>query len=798
MTAAPDDPFVDPRPRRRWRLRVIAVGAVVLLVALAAAALWRATRYPAVSGEQAVAGIDGPIEILRGTYGIPHIFATTPRDAYFGLGFCEAQDRTFQLEIFRRAASGTLAEALGEGVLDLDRFARTVGFRRIAERQIANAPPEALALAQAFCDGINEGNRSLRWLPPDMAAAGVAPGRWEPIDCMALARLLSWGLAEGARSSALFARLAARLGPERALLLLPPVPEAPPLDRADAPPVPAPGGLLAAGERLAERFLPRPACSSWVVGASRAAAGAPIFAYDSHQGGARIPGEVYLAHLVGGDRLDVAGGMLVGLPGVYAGATREIAFAPTNLGGQAQDLIEVDLDTTAVMARVERIAVRGRAEPVALEIRETAYGPLVAEAVGLPAAAAGSRRAFALRWAGARPELRLDGYVTMPLARTWEEFRACLAAFEGAAQHYAFASAGGTIAYQVTGPLPRRAAAPPPWPRRAAEVPVEPEPLLTLDELPHLVRPRDDFIATANHRPHRADRPHYLGRAFVPPARHDRLVELLEASGPGATRASLEAAGQDLVSTFARRAAPALAAALSAARTEDARWVGARLRGWDHRLAAEALEPLLFHGLVRETARAALEDDLGDLLVPWASAQELAEERLGAIFADPASPFWDDVRTPAVESRGEVVERAALASLALLEEKLGRERSSWRWDRLHRVVFESYLHDVTGALDLGPFGVPGDDATPFRFGHRILTDPFKVEVVTLMRMVADLGDPSAIWVSASTGASGWPWHPHWKDQVPLFLEGERVRLPRNRDEIRATCEKRLVLAPRER
>src|SRR5262249_29766312 len=175
-----------PRPRRLRR--VLSVIALIIVVVLAAA-IARARRFPRTTGTIEVAGIDGPIEILRGPYGVPHVIAKTARDAYFGLGFCEAQDRTLQLELFRRAASGRLAELIGEGGVGLDRFSHTIGFHKIAERQIANSSPRARELTVAFTDGINAGLRSLRATPPELALLGDEPAAWEPLDCMAVARL---------------------------------------------------------------------------------------------------------------------------------------------------------------------------------------------------------------------------------------------------------------------------------------------------------------------------------------------------------------------------------------------------------------------------------------------------------------------------------------------------------------------------------------------------------------------------------------------------------------------------------
>ncbi len=796
-----------------WRRR-LARAALVLLVAIAAAlgyAAWRATRWPEVSGARTVAGsgLAAPIEIVRGPHGVPHVFAASAADAYFGMGYCQAQDRTLQLEIFRRASRSRLAEILGEEVLPIDRLTATLDFRGIAARQMEGASPRAKALAKAYTDGINAGLRSLSHTPPELALLGVQPEPWDPLDCMALARLLSWNLAEDHRAELLFARIRERIGDERAIALLPTSAQPAREDRALGPLPTAP--LFADAARAARRvgLDAGAACSNWIVGGERSRSGKPLYGYDAHQGGARIPGEVYLIHLVGGAELDVLGGVIIGLPGIYAGVTRETAFSPTNLGGDAQDLFVLDVDparpehyrvageseSLPFARRTVTIPVRGRKEPLRLDVRDTEFGPVVSELFPANAAAPASR-VLALRWVGARPELRVDGYLTMPLARDWTEFRECLAAFETAGQHFSFAGADGTIAYQVIGPLPRRTAPSSPWPVAPASLAEAKPPLLTLDELPHLVRPPDGFIVTANHRPARCGKPYYLGRTYVPPARHDRYVEMLVERKEPLGLDDMIAANRDLRSAFASRMAPLYAKVLAGAAAADARWVGESLAAWDFRMGGAAVEPLLFHALWDESMRAILEDDLGDLLPEYLGRAEHSKERLSEIIESETSPFFDDARTlAAVETRAAIVERAALAGLRMLEGRLGKDRSAWRWDALHTVTLQHYVHGLTTALDQGPFPVAGDDDTPFRFGEQPFGAPFEVGVVSLIRLFADLGDTSAVHAAISTGQQGWPLHRHFKDQVPLWLKGDLIRIPRERDAILREAEAVLKLSP---
>ena len=121
-------------------------------------------RLPTVSGEIAVPGLDAPVTIRRDRYGVPHITAETEHDAWYALGFCQGQDRAFQLEMVMRLARGTVAELTGRAGLDLDRLSRRIGFRRSAERQLPRLDPDARAILDAFAQGVTMGaTRGWMW-----------------------------------------------------------------------------------------------------------------------------------------------------------------------------------------------------------------------------------------------------------------------------------------------------------------------------------------------------------------------------------------------------------------------------------------------------------------------------------------------------------------------------------------------------------------------------------------------------------------------------------------------------------
>jgi len=139
----------------RWLVRVVVGIVSVLLLGAGAGYVYLRQSLPKVEGEFRLAGITAPVEIQRDRYGIPHIRAQTLEDAVFGLGFAHAQDRLWQMEMNRRIAAGRVAEILGPGALENDRFLRTLGVRRAAEANLRHIDAETRRQLDAYAAGVN-------------------------------------------------------------------------------------------------------------------------------------------------------------------------------------------------------------------------------------------------------------------------------------------------------------------------------------------------------------------------------------------------------------------------------------------------------------------------------------------------------------------------------------------------------------------------------------------------------------------------------------------------------------------
>ncbi|HSL99874.1 MAG TPA: penicillin acylase family protein, partial [Candidatus Limnocylindria bacterium] len=154
------------------------------------------SSVPQREGELAVAGLSAPVEIVRDTYGIPHITASNDHDLYFAQGFVHAQDRLFQMDMERRLARGELSEIYGDKAFPADRLFRHLGFAARAPGIFASLPEKTKEIVQAYCEGVNAAMAALRAWPVEFRLLRTPPREFLPEDVAAIGLLKSFGLAQ--------------------------------------------------------------------------------------------------------------------------------------------------------------------------------------------------------------------------------------------------------------------------------------------------------------------------------------------------------------------------------------------------------------------------------------------------------------------------------------------------------------------------------------------------------------------------------------------------------------------------
>ena len=134
---------------------------------------------PQTSGTITVTGLSAPVRVVRDRHGVPHIYAQNPSDLFTAQGFVQAQDRLFQMDLWRRASQGRLAEILGANFGDRDTMTRRIQYRGDLAAEWASYGTDAKAIAGAFVRGINAYVSMARERPPEeFAIAGWPPSYW--------------------------------------------------------------------------------------------------------------------------------------------------------------------------------------------------------------------------------------------------------------------------------------------------------------------------------------------------------------------------------------------------------------------------------------------------------------------------------------------------------------------------------------------------------------------------------------------------------------------------------------------
>ncbi len=592
---------------RRWLGWVIAAGAVLFLAALLFGAwLWLTRQpYPQTRGRVRVQGLSAPVEILRDRYGVPHIYARTAEDLFFAQGFVHAQDRFWQMEFWRRISSGRLSELFGKSTLETDKFLRTLGLYRVAQREVELLSPETRRCLEAYAAGVNAyalkrrpARLGLEFALLALQGVKVRIQPWTPADSIAWGKMMAYDLGGNYETERLHLDILRSAGrPLWASFFAPYRPDMPfTVDDTELRKMlGAALGLSGwAGQSNSEaRGLGQPVGSNnWVVSGRRTASGKPLLANDMHLS-IQMPSIWYeiALHGVAEDGsvkrtaacpFQLRGLSFPGTPGVIAGHNDRIAWGHTNLGGDVQDFYverinpdnpeqyEVNGRWVDMEVRVETIRVRKADEPVVLRVRATRHGPILSDrslwsdlngftaTPGAEFPAGVGLTAVSLRWTALEPGRLFEAVIRLDRASDFREFRDALRYWDVPAQNIVYADVEGNIGYQVPGRQPIRAhghglAPAPGWTDQ-----YEWTGYIPFDRLPYLFNPEKGYIVTANAPVVGPAYPYFLGSDFLFGERARRIRELIEADADGITIQDMQRIHADVYDQDAAELVPYL------------------------------------------------------------------------------------------------------------------------------------------------------------------------------------------------------------------------------------------------
>jgi penicillin amidase len=704
-----------------------------------------------IDGEIAIprsSGLRSDVRVARDEWGIPHITADSPDDLFFAQGYVAAQDRLWQMEIWRRTAEGRLAEISGSRAVAGDRLARLLKYRGpVDDRELTAYHPDARRLMTAFVNGVNTfiAQHQTR-LPIEFVLTGITPDPWT-IETLTL-RQIAFG---DATAELQLARSVAALGVAEANRRRNPdpwdeltIPAG--LDVASitndavaaartAGRVPAPD-LLPAFRPYAKpdpleapAYAVDPGSNNWVISGTLSATGKPVVANDPHRE-VTLPSLRYITHLTA-PGWNVIGAVEPPFLGVALGHNDFIGWGLTIVGTDQHDVYveevnpananEVRFGTGWEPLRIVREEIRVKnAAPVQIELKFSRHGPIFFEDRE-------RRRAYALRSALGEPGTApyLAG-LRLSQAKSCREFLDAAAFWNAPSENLICGDVQGNIAWRASALTPNRKG----WTGR---LPVPGTGMFEWQgfrtDLPSDYNPPSGVIATANHN--------IQPKGYSPPimfktgdTRFERITRLRQLLVPG-RQYTLEDHQRMQHDAFSLRAAADLP----------------RFRGWTSQDAAV------------ERARA--------LLAAWDAVYR--RDSIEAAIYETWRALPTDLDSAA----------ALRTAISRLEAAQGNDWSSWRWGRMHARAFP---HPLVRAFDLQAIERPGGAGTVAADGASY-------------REILDVANWDRSLATNTPGQSGQPESPFYGNLLPLWSENRYFPLAFSRPAVDAHTKHRLLLRP---
>lgn len=768
-------------------------------------------------------GLKEPVEIVRDQWGINHIYANNQHDLFFAQGYAAAADRLFQFEIWRRQATGTVAEILGERELKRDIGTRLFQFRGDMETEMNHYHEDGVEIITAYTDGVNayieEVLQNPDSLPIEFRILNIMPQKWTPEVVISRHQ----GLLGNINDELQIGRVVAKLGPEKAKELFWLHPKEPDLTidkkinkellsqdilelynayRKSVKFAPEDIKPEYRGQEVANLLIENQeknrdslsiGSNNWVVNGTRTKDGNTSMANDPHRTIA-VPSLRYMAHLVA-PGWNVIGGGEPEIPGISIGHNEYGAWGLTVFETDGEDLYVYELNPdnpnqykyknqwVDMKTIQETIKIKGQKDTI-VNLHYTQHGPVTLIDKE-------NNVAYAVRCAWLEPggspylaSLRMDQ------AKNWEEFREACNYSHIPGENMVWADKEGNIGWQAVGIAPIRR-------NFSGLIPVpgdgtyEWDGYLPIVEKPNDHNPDKGFIATANQNVTPPDYEHWdaIGFSWSDPYRGNRIEEVLS-SKSDFTMEDFKTLQTDYLSLPAKELVPLLNNI-----TLDGIYLEAktRLEDWDFRLNPNSIPAAIY---------VAWEDSLSemmeDLVIPEEAKSIMTYLQLKTIIDYVSSP-QTVFGANAEKKRDALLKNSFQKAIDNLENRLGPDMEKWQYgqEKNKHIYLEHALGKVVKKtmrdtlFNLGPLPRGGNGTTPGSTGGNL-----NQSSGASFRMIVNTGDWDKAQATNGPGQSGNPESPFYRNLFEPWAKDQYFPVYYSKQKVDSVAIERKTLLPR--
>ena len=752
-------------------------------------------------------GLQAPVEVLRDKWGINHIYAGNQHDLFFVQGYCAAKDRLFQFEIWRRQATGTVAELLGLQELKRDIGARLFKFRGNMDKEFRHYHKDGILIIDAYTAGVNayidETLKNPDLLPAEFKILGIKPGKWTPEVVISRHQGLKGNVAEELEMG----KAVSIAGADKVKEMMWFHPKDPDLrldssinlkmlsenilelyNRFQSPVSFTETNSFSSGIKRELLEPEMEGSNNWIISGQKTASGFPYLANDPHRA-ISLPSLRYMVHLVAPGWNVIGGGEPV-IPGVSIGHNENGAWGLTIFKTDSEDLYVYDLNPENLsqykykgrwmtMQEIkESIPVKGK-ENEEITLKYTMHGPVTF-------IDSSRHKGYAVRsgWLepGGAPYL---ASLRINQAKTWADFRKASTYSNLPGVNMMWADKTGDIGWQVVGIAPIRK-------NFSGMIPVpgdgryEWAGYLNIKKRPSVLNPKNGFFATANQNVTPAEYRHWntISYTWADPFRGDRIDEVLE-QGQRITLEETAALQTDYLSIPARTLVPMLRnITLNSPFDEN---VKSRLTDWNFVLDKNSVPAGIYVMWER-------------ILIAEANSRFVPAELNGLVRVQ-LKKLMDWLQTPdakfGIGGRDAFLAGTFEKAIKDLKLKLGNNIDDWTYgqDKYKHAALNHSLNGILlgnskGKYNIGPLPRGGNNHTPNSTGGTDLQGSG-----ASFRLITDLADWDKTLMINTPGQSADPGSRYYKNLFELWAKDQYFPSYFSKDKIEAATEERTILSP---
>lgn len=758
---------------------------------------------PKYEGELKLKNLQKETTVYFDDFGVPHIYASSEKDAMTTLGYVHAQERLWQMELLRRIAPGRLSEIFGSVALKNDKFFAGIGIEEASAKAIAQLDKnsQSYQMTMAYIDGINQ-YLDEGVTPLEFTLVGVKKEKFTIKDVYNIFGYMSLSFAMAQKTDPLLTDIRNKYGAAylKDLGIEGEFNTTKIRNYKENSKEYAAISKSVAALLEASPMPPFVGSNSWVVGTKKTKTGKVIFANDPHIGFSQ-PATWYEAHLIT-PNFELYGCYLAGTPFPLLAHNRDYAYGLTMFENDDIDFYQETNkkeDANQYQAptgfsnyeiRKKTIKVKDTSD-VVFTVKSSRHGPIMNDVLER----LDKKNPIAMSWIYTQQPIKiLDAVYGLSHSKNKEDFKKAVQLVAAPGLNVMYGDAKGNVGWWATGTLYKHNKGVSSFLiLEGASGKDDIAEYLDFSKNPSAENPDWGYVYSANNQPEAIDGYLYPGY-YLPEDRAKRISGLLDAKSDWDKEAISKMIYDNTSSTATKTVENLISNCNLASLNATEKEALAVLKSWKGTHNLEDVAPTIYNKWIYLYLKNTFEDEMGPENFNILLGTHIGKQVVARQIANENSVWWDNINNKK-ETRSEIVSKSFTQAILDLKKQLGSSVADWSWAKVHTVEHEHPLGKVAALrrlFNVGPFAAPGSNEVINNQFFDFKSDgEYHVKGGPSTRRIVDFSDVENSWSILPTGQSGNPFSKHYDDQAEMYNAGKFRKMKLNKEEIIKTSTKLL-------